>query len=43
MNISITSCSAWIVKWPPNKTEDEQVSKREGVYMSESEQFVWMY
>jgi len=40
----ITSCSAWIVNWPPNRTEADQGSKREGVYkMLGSEQFVWMY
>ena len=41
-NVSITtSRSAWIVKWPPNRTEADQGSKREGVYMLE--QFVWTY
>jgi len=45
MNDSIgTSCSAWKVKWLPNRTEADQGTKREGVYISlESEQFVWMY
>ena len=32
------------VKWPPNRTEADQGSKREGVYtMLDSEQFVWTY
>lgn len=46
MNESIiTSRSAWKVKWPPNRTEIDQGSKREGVYTTlESEQhFVWTY
>ena len=45
MNVSIiTSGSAWKVKWPPNRTEADQGSKREGVYITlESEQFMWMY
>jgi hypothetical protein len=45
MNASITtSPSAWKVKWLPNRTEDDQGSKREGVFtVLESEQFMWMY
>ena len=45
MNDSIiTSRSAWIVNWPPNRTEADQGSKREGVYTTlESEKFVWTY
>jgi len=44
MNESITtSRSAWKVKWLPNRTEADQGSKREGVYMLESEKFMWMY
>jgi hypothetical protein len=32
------------VKWPPNRTEADQGSKREGVYTTlDSEQFVWTY
>jgi len=44
MNDSIiTSRSAWIVNWPPNRTEADQGSKREGVYTLESEKFVRTY
>jgi hypothetical protein len=44
MNVSIiTSCSVWKVKWQANRTEADQGSKREGVYLLESEQFMWMY
>jgi len=45
MNESIIiSCSAWKVKWLPNRTEADQGPKREGVYkMLESEQFMWTY
>jgi hypothetical protein len=41
---TITLCSAWKVKWSPNRTEADQESKRKGVYtMLESEQFMWTY
>ena len=44
MNESITSRSAWKVKWMPNRTENDQGSKREDVYTTlESEQFMWLY
>jgi len=45
MNDTITtSCSAWKVKWLPNRTEADQGLKTEGVYtMLVPQQFVWMY
>lgn len=46
MNESITtSRSAWKVKLPPNRTEADQGSKREGVYttLESEQQFVWTY
>jgi hypothetical protein len=45
MNESIiTPHSTWRVMRPPNRTEADQVSKREGVYtMLELEQFIWTY
>jgi len=45
MNESITtSCSAWKVKWLPNRTEADQGSNREAAYtMLESEQLMWTY
>jgi hypothetical protein len=44
MNVSIiTSHSAWKVKWMPNRTEADQISKREVAYTLLSEQFVGTY
>jgi hypothetical protein len=41
---TITSYSAWKVKWLPNRTEADQGSKTEGVHTTlESEQYVWTY